>query len=223
MKLLSIDTSTDYLTLAVTDGAKVLGRMHKKAPRSHSSLLMPMIERLLKKTHLKLKDIDGFCIGAGPGSFTGLRIGVATVKGLAFITGKPIVAVPTFDAIAANAGRMRGIICPVLDARKNKVYGCLYRSDGKGAIRRLSPYLLVPADELLKKCEKYDTLYFIGDYAEKIAPLCPRAKLANVKWHPRADVIAALGLDLFRMKKIVSAEKLEPMYIYSHECDITGK
>jgi tRNA threonylcarbamoyladenosine biosynthesis protein TsaB len=186
MKLLALDTSTDYLTLAITDGVKVRGRMHKKAPRSHSSLLMPMISRLLKKTRLKLKDLDGFCIGVGPGSFTGLRIGVATVKGLAFVTGKQIAAVPTFDAIARNVGRIHGVVCVVLDARKNKVYGCFYRSDGKGTIKRISPYLLVPVDELLKKCEKYDTLYFIGDYAERIAVLCSRAKIPNTKWQPRA-------------------------------------
>lgn len=223
MKLLALDTSTDYLTLAVTDGAKVIGRMHKKAPRSHSSLLMPMIKRLLAKARLKLKDLDGFCVGVGPGSFTGLRIGVSTVKGLAFVTGKPIVAVPTFDAIAMNAARLRGVICPVLDARKNKVYGCFYRSDGKGAVRKMSPYLLIPAEELLKKCGKYDTLYFLGDYAERIAPLCSRAKIASAKWHPRAESIAAIGTALFRKKKFVSSEKLEPMYIYSHECDITGR
>jgi tRNA threonylcarbamoyl adenosine modification protein YeaZ len=223
MKLLALDTSTDYLTIAITDGAKVLGRMHKKAPRNHSSLLMPMISRLLKKTRLKLKDLDGFCMGVGPGSFTGLRIGAATVKGLAFVTGKDIAAVPTFDAIAKNIGRRRGVVCVVLDARKSKVYGCFYNSDGKGAVRRISAYLLVPADELLKKCEKYDTLYFMGDYGEKIAPLCGRAKEPIVKWHPRAESVAALGLDLFRKKKSVSAEKLEPMYIYSYECDITGR
>jgi len=218
MKLLTLDTSTDYLVLAVTDGARVLGRMHRKAPRSHSSLLMPMIDRLLKKSRLKLEDIDGFCIGVGPGSFTGLRIGVATVKALAYVTGRPIVAVPTFDAIARNAARLRGVICPVLDARKNKVYGCFYRSDGKGNMRRISRYLLLPVDELLKKCRKYDILYFLGDYAERI----PGAKIAAVKWHPRAESIAALGLELFRKRKLVSAEKLEPMYIYSRECDITG-
>jgi len=223
MKLLSIDTSTDYLTLAVTDGEKVLGRLHRKAPRSHSSLLMPMIDRILKKARLKLKNINGFCIGVGPGSFTGLRIGVATVKGLAYVSGKPIAAVPTFDAIARNAAHLTGTICPVLDARKGKVYGCLYRSDGKGSVKRISPYLLLPAEELLKKCEKYDILYFLGDYAERIAPLLAKAKIALANWHPRAQVVAMLGLGSFRKKKFVSAEKLEPMYIYSRECDITGK
>lgn len=223
MKLLALDTSTEYLALAVTDGGKVLGRLHKRAPRNHSRLLVPMIDKLLKKSHLKLRELDGFCIGVGPGSFTGLRIGVATVKGLAFATGLPVMAVPTFDAIARNAGRLCGVICTILDARKNKVYGSFYRSDGKDGVRRISPYLLLPADELLEKCEKYDTLYFLGDYADRITRLYPRATVATAKWHPRADEIAALGLELFLKKKFVSAERLEPMYIYSRECDITGR
>lgn len=223
MKLLSIDTSAEYLTLAVTDGEKVIGRLHKKAPRSHSSLLMPMIARLLKRSRVRLGDIDGFCVGVGPGSFTGLRIGVATVKGLAFVTGKPIAAVPTFDAIARNAVKTRGTICVVLDARKNKVYGCLYRSDGKKAVKKISEYLLLSVEELLIICGKYDNLYFTGDYAEKIKAIYPAAKIAPAKWHPRADRIAALGIELFSKKKLTSAEKLEPMYIYSRECDITGR
>jgi tRNA threonylcarbamoyladenosine biosynthesis protein TsaB len=222
LKLLSVDTSTDYLALAVTDGGKTLSRLNRKAPRSHSSLLMPMIDRLLKKARIKLKDIDGYCVGVGPGSFTGLRIGITTVKGLASVTNKPIVAVPTFDAIAQNAKKLSGVICVALDARKSKVYGSFYSSDGAGLVRRASKHLLLPAAELLKSCEKYDTLYFIGDYAERMAALRPKAGVVTDKWHPRAESIAAVGAGLFAKKKFVSAEKLEPMYIYSRECDIKG-
>lgn len=223
MKLLSIDTSTDYLSVAVTDGAKVIARIHKKAPRSHSSLLMPTIAGALLRARTGLKKIDGFCIGVGPGSFTGLRIGVATVKGLAIVTGKPIVAVPTFDAIAMNAKRLPGVICPVLDARKAKVYASLYRSDGKGSVRRISRYILLGASELLKRCEGYDNLYFLGDYADKMAGLLTHARDFGPRWHPRSEEIASIGLDLYNRGKFVSAQKLEPMYLYSRECDITGK
>lgn len=218
MKLLSIDTSTDYLTLAVTDGDKVVDRLHRNAPRSHSSLLMPMIDRLLARARVKLSAIDAFCVGVGPGSFTGLRIGVSTVKGLAYALGKPIVAVPTFDAIAANAKRLRGTICVVLDARKKKVYGAFYNSDGCGRMKRVSGYLLMPVEELLQKGKEYEELYFLGDYAERI----PGAKIATKRWHPKAEAIAALGLELLGKKKFVAPEKLEPMYIYSRECDIKG-
>jgi len=130
MKLLAIDTSTDYLSLAVMDGSDALSRIHRSEPRSHSSLLMPMIDEVLSRAKTALRDLDGFCLSIGPGSFTGLRIGVAAIKGLAVITKKPIVTVPTLDAVAENAKEFHGIICAVLDARKGKVYACIYRSDG---------------------------------------------------------------------------------------------
>jgi tRNA threonylcarbamoyladenosine biosynthesis protein TsaB len=223
MRLLAIDTSTEYLTLAVTDGAEVRARLHRKAPRSHSSLLVPMIDAVLRKARLRLKDIDGFCVGVGPGSFTGLRIGVATVKALAAATGRPIAAVPTFDAIARNAKKSGGAVCVVLDARKNKVYGAVYSADAAGGLDRVTDYMLLPAGELLKVCEKYDNLYYIGDYAGRMRDMCARAGIVTGRWHPQARDIAALGLEMLRKKKATGAESLEPMYIYSKECDITGK
>lgn len=219
MSILALDTSTDYLTLAVTRGGRTAARLHRKAPRSHSTLLMSAIDTVLRKARLKLADLDGIAVGVGPGSFTGLRIGVATVKGLAYVTGVPVAAVPTFDAIARNAGKAAGTVCVVLDARKGKVYGAFYEPDGRGGMKRLSPYLLVPLEELLKIGKKYGNLYFIGDYAARI----PGAAVAAADWHPRAGAIAALGLEALAKKKTVSPEKLEPMYIYSRECDITGR
>ncbi len=210
MKLLAIDTSSIYLSLAVMKDGKVINRMHKKAVMAHSRLLVPMIDRILKESGMKAGDIDCFAISAGPGSFTGLRIGVTVVKGMAYSLKKKIVVVPTLDVIANNAKKIIGIICPVLDARKNKVYACLYRSDGKN-IQRISPYMLLPLDELKKKTAIYDKIYFLGDV------------IGDVKWHPKADVVARLGFENFKAKKFVKAEDLEPMYLYSKECDITGK
>ena len=223
MKTLARDTSTDYLTICVSDGAGILARLHRKAPRSHSSLLVPMIDRVLKKARLGIRDIDLFCMGVGPGSFTGLRIGAATVKGFAYVLGRDIAAVPTFDAIAMNAKRQSGVICVVLDARKGKVYASFYRSDARGQVDRISPYLLITAEELLKKCGSYDNLYFMGDYAHRLSPLPPGASVCGPRWHPRADRIAEIGRRMASNGECVTAEKLEPMYLYSRECDITGK
>lgn len=222
MKLLAVDTSTDYLSLAVMSKGSMIARIHKKAPRSHSSLLMPMIDRILKKSKIKLKCLDGFCLSIGPGSFTGLRIGVTTIKALAFALKKPVVAVPTLDAIAENGKKVRGILCTVLDARKNKVYACIYRSDGT-RLKRLSKFILVPADDLLKKLKKYDNVFFSGDYAERAALLLPGAKVATGPWQPRPEVVGALGTEYFKKRKFVKVEDLEPLYIYSRECDITGR
>ena len=219
MIILAIDTSTDYLSLAVTKDGKTVARFHKKADRRHSILLVPMIDGLLKKARLKIKDIDCFAISVGPGSFTGLRIGVAVVKALAYALKKPIVAVPTLDAIAYNGLSSNGIICPVLDARKNKVYACLYKSDGK-KLKRLSKYLLLPLADLLKKTEKYDKVLFLGDMVDFLE----KDKILIRKiWQPKAQVVAMLGSEQARSKRFVKPEDLEPMYIYSRECDITGK
>lgn len=215
MKILAVDTSSDHLSLAVFKDGKVLAKFHKKVDRRHSILLVPMIDRLLKKSNTKIKNIDCFAVSVGPGSFTGLRIGVTVVKGLAYSLKKKIVAVPTLDVIARNAKNFIGIVCPVLDARKNKVYACLYRSDGK-VIRKISKYLLVALDDLLKKTAKYDRVLFLGDMNTVLTP-CIK------DWHPKAEVVASLAAEYYQNKEFVRPEELEPMYIYSKECDITGR
>lgn len=212
MKLLAIDTSTDYLSLAVIKDGKAIAKFHKKAAMRHSMLLVPMIDKLLKKSKLKVKEIDCFAISIGPGSFTGLRIGVTVVKGLAYALKKPVITVPTLDAIAMNAKKAKGIICVILDARKKKVYASLYRSDGEN-IKKLSPYLLLPLDDLLKKIRKYDKVLFLGDTEEN---------KFKKDWHPKAETVGMLASEYFKKKKFTDAADLEPMYIYSRECDITG-
>lgn len=209
--LLAIDTSTDYLSIAVMKDDTVVSLFHRKTPMSHSRLLVPTIDRMLRKSGIKLRQIDCFCISIGPGSFAGLRIGVTVVKGFSYILKKPIVAIPTLDVIAHNVKNYFGIICPVLDARKGKVYACLYRSDSKG-MKKISKYLLLPMREMIKKTEIYDKILFLGDAVEH-----------GRDWHPRGDVLARLGLEEYRKKRFVTAEDLEPLYLYSRECDITGR
>jgi len=217
-KLLALDTSTNYLTVAVMDGENAIARFHKHIGRNHSGLLMPTIDRLLKKSRLKPKDIDGFCIGIGPGSFTGLRIGVATVKGMAYSLNKPVMAVPTLDAIAGNVKDFEGVVCPVLDAKKNKVYSCLYKSDGE-TLKRISKYLLVTVKDLIEITAKYDKILFLGDGV----PLLGKIEEGKADWYPRAEAIGRIGLKSFKKRKLIKPEDLEPMYLYSRECDITGK
>ena len=224
MILLAVDTSTDYLSLVILKDGRLLAKFHRKADRRHSILLVPMIDKLLKKAGLKVKDIDCFAISIGPGSFTGLRIGVTVVKGLAYALKKKIVAVPTIDVIADNAKKFKGMICPVLDARKNKVYACIYKSDGK-TIKKLSKYMLLPLEELLKKLSKYDKVLFLGDLISSPGLEIFQSRAVcrfNKDWHPRAETVAKLGAEYFKKRKFVKAEDLEPMYIYSRECDIKG-
>lgn len=219
MNILSIDTSTEYLSIAVLRKERIAAKFHRKAAMAHSSLLVPMIDRTLKDAKLKIGDIDGFCVSIGPGSFTGLRIGVATIKGIAYSLKKPVVTVPTLDVIAHNARKFKGIICTVLDARKNKVYACIYKSDGN-VIRKSSGYLLIPVKDLsamFHVSRHYNTI-FMGDGVKFLGYDVNEKK----DWHPRAWVAVQIGLDKIKKRKFVKAEDLEPMYMYSKECDITG-
>lgn len=229
--ILAIDTSTDYLSLAILKGEKIIAKFHKRSDMRHSILLVPTIDKLLKKARLNIKDMDCFAVSIGPGSFTGLRIGVTVVKGLAYALKKPIVAVPTLDVIAQNAKGFVGTICPVLDARKNKVYACLYGADVKN-IKKKTKYLLLPFDDLLKKTAKHNKVIFLGDAIdllkrkrsfERSFSSCPQDQILLRKiWHPKAEVVARLAVEDFSNKRFVRAGDLEPMYIYSRECDIKG-
>ena len=124
--MLAMDTSTDYLSLALMRDEKVMARFHRKSHMRHSSLLVPMVDKLLKKAQTKLKDISCLAISIGPGSFTGLRIGVSTVKALAAIDKKKVAAVPSLDVIAHNIAHTADTVCVVVDAKKEKLYSCFY-------------------------------------------------------------------------------------------------
>lgn len=219
MKILAIDTSTKYLSIAVMKDERVVARFHRCAAMRHSRLLIPTVKRLLARARLKLPMIDLFCISAGPGSFTGLRIGVTAVKALTFACKKPAVAVPTLDVIAYNARTRPGIIVPILDARKQKVYAAIYCSDG-ASIKRLSRHLLLPAGDVMAMLRRFkdEAVTFLGDGIPKEG--VDGAIVAD--WYPCAMSVGLLGAELFRKRKTVTAQRLEPLYLYSKECDITG-
>ena len=126
MKILGIDTSGLVGAVAIADGDMLVSQFSIQYKTTHSEILMPMLEDICKKIHLDLKSIDAIAVAKGPGSFTGLRIGSATAKGLALALDKPIIPIPTVDGIAYNMYGVEKIICPMMDARRNQVYTGLY-------------------------------------------------------------------------------------------------
>ena len=128
MKILSIDSSTPVAGIAVSDGYKLLGEIMINTKNTHSEKLMPMVDQLLKDLGLTFKDLDAIAACQGPGSFTGLRIGMATAKGLAQGGGLKLIAIPTLDMLANNLVHYPGIICPIMNAQKKQVYTAIYRS-----------------------------------------------------------------------------------------------
>lgn len=222
----------------------MLAQTHRKLDRKHSLQLVPLIDKILRRARIPLKQIDGFCVSKGPGSFTGLRIGITTIKGLAFVLRKPVVAIPSLDILAQNACPVRnrrfpnGVIkskkkirlpeqvCTIVDARQNKVYACLYQTRN-GKVVRKSKYSLLPLTELLEKLQ--GEILFLGDgiklYRQDIFKSKKiQAVFAEEKfWYSRASAAVSLAMERFRKNKLDDVKSLVPLYLYPKECQVRHK
>ncbi len=223
MNILAIDTSTKYFCLVIAKDKDILVRYHKPLGRELSRLIIPIIDKCLKKTGLALKDIDFLAVGLGPGSFTGLRIGLATIKGFALALKKPVIGINSLDVLAYSAGDEDKDICPLVDAKRALVYSAIYRKDGANR-RRKSRYLLVGINELLGYIKK-ETV-FLGD-----AIMLYRVKIDNRlrqkayfekedNWYPRPEFLLALALEKIKNKEFKDAVKIVPLYLYPKDCQV---
>lgn len=162
MKVLAIDTSSVVATCAVLDEEKLLGEYTLNQDMTHSERLIPMIKTLMDSLKLKPEDIDLFAGSVGPGSFTGLRIGLATIKGLAHVVDKSVIGISTLEALAFNVP-FDGIVIPIMDARRDRVYTGIYRWENGKLINIMKPTIL-NIDELLDIVDsKYEKVLFNGD------------------------------------------------------------
>lgn len=193
MITLSIDSSSKVATAALMKDQKLLGEITLNDKKEHSVILMTIIENLLKANNLNIDDIDGYVVSKGPGSFTGLRIGMATIKGLSFGTNKPYISVSSLDALALSVSNFDGIICPIMDALRNSVYTALYKSHASSSdvsdslnenselpvtLEKLLDYSALDLDELVAIiAAKKEKVIFIGDgvdkYKEYLIKNCP--------------------------------------------------
>ena len=137
MNILAVETATSRLSVAILDGDRVLGHEDEEAPGSHARRLVPAIDRLLASCGMTLPDLDGLAVSIGPGSFTGLRVGLATMIGFRAVTGLPLAAVPTLEAMAWNLRGASSILCPVLRARTGEVYWAQYLWLADGSLERI--------------------------------------------------------------------------------------
>ena len=163
MKILSVDSSAIVASAALSEDGRLLAEYTPNNKNTHSETLLPMIEAALGALSLKASDIDLFALSAGPGSFTGVRIGAATVKGLAFASGKPCVEVSTLEALAQNLVICKGLICSVMNARRSQVYTALFRSNGS-ELTRIMPDSALSIEELDALLAEYnEPIYLVGD------------------------------------------------------------
>jgi tRNA threonylcarbamoyladenosine biosynthesis protein TsaB len=223
MYILGIETSTKTGSVAVVSDKAVIAQYSLNIEITHSERLMSTVDRVLTDTGIALSQLDGFAVATGPGSFTGLRIGVSTVKGLAFATGKPVAAVPTLYALAWNVPHAAYPVCPLLDARKNEVYAAVYTSDGP-VLSQTVPEAVVPLSRLgdLVAGRAVFTgeaaILYRGEiermFGEK-ALFAPHSAIL-----PAAAAVAEIGLGMIRAGRQADIDSLAPKYIRRPEAEV---
>jgi len=224
MRILGIDTSTSCGAIGLIDDERVVSEYLLDIPVTHSERLPGAIELVLRDARCAIEDLDGWAISLGPGSFTGLRIGVSTVKGLAFATQRPVAGISTLDVLASQISPTPFLICPILDARKGEVYTAFYRYDERIVLRRLSDYQAVTPEDLTKKVE--EKTIFIGDgvktYGDFLRDSLPSLAVfppASLNL-PHGSVVAKLGLELLRKGEVLDLSAFTPIYVRPSEAEM---
>lgn len=216
MRILSFESSAVSASVCLTDEEKIIAQSFQNCGLTHSRTLLPMAESMLYGCEHSLDDVDAFAISAGPGSFTGLRIGVATVKGLAFATNKPCVPVSTLEAMAEGLYGTDRNVCCVMDARAGQVYQAFFKIEGDNIIR-LCEDRAIKLDELAEKIGQTHQ-FLVGDGANlcytKLNNLCTNLQLApeNLRY-PSAYGVARVALKALKRGESVCADELDAFYL----------
>lgn len=221
MKILALDTSTNFLCLGVFNNGKT-GEYNLEVGRKLSALLVPKVKEVLEAAGMKITEVDYFACGLGPGSFTGMRTGIAAIKGFALALNKPVIGISTLDILAKAVGTGPSRIIPMLDAKRNLIY-CSFFKNAAGRLAKLKPDLLLSKEELFRMAKPKSIV--LGDalnlYRQEI--------LANIKdavvldkdfWYPKAHSIIELALERIAQKKFKDAFNIKPIYLYPKECQI---
>ena len=220
MKILAIDTSALVATAALCEDGTPIAVSSQKSGLTHSATMLPIVKNIMDNTNTSIDDIDMFAVSEGPGSFTGIRIGIATIKGLAFGKNKICVGVSTLEAMARTVASFctDALICPVMDARRNQLYNAIFEYRG-GKLLRLTPDRTVMADALAKELESMDKpVFFIGDgyhIMEKRKLSCMRETPVACRWQNGIGVaLAALAAyNEAEDKSVFNDRMLRPEYL----------
>lgn len=218
MRILALDSSGLVATVAILEGEQTIAEYTVNYKKTHSQTLLPMLDEIVKMTEFDLTTVDAIAVAGGPGSFTGLRIGSATAKGLGLALNKPLIHVPTVDGMAYNLFGSKGLICPMMDARRNQVYTGLYHFENDFEI--VEEQMAISVRELIDKINQYgEKVTFLGDgvpvYMEQLAEglsveYCFAPAHVN---RQSAAAVGALGMKYYSEGKIESAEEHQPDYL----------
>ena len=219
MKILGLDSSGIVASVAIVEDDALIAEYTVNYKKTHSQTLLPMLDEIARMTELDLDSLDAIAVAGGPGSFTGLRIGSATAKGLGLALKKPLIGVPTVEALAYNLYDTSGLICPIMDARRKQVYTGIYRFEGH-RLKVVEDQMAVPMTELLEKLNGYgEPVTFLGDGVPVFRAVITEQLNVPFSFAPahvnkqRAAAVAALGMVYYQEGKFESAAEHQPDYL----------
>lgn len=218
--ILTIETSTSKLSVALARDGKVLASRISDEARLQASLTAPFVKEVLDQAGYSVKDLDAVCVGKGPGSYTGLRVGVSTAKGLCFGAGIPIIAIGSLDALAAGSGAREGLVIPMIDARRMEVYTAVFSPEGE----QLTPVeaKVVDSGAFEAELDKGPVL-FIGDGALKCASVISHPNASFREAWPLAQDLAPLAEKAFEQKRFEDLAYFEPFYLKDFVATVSRK
>ena len=219
MKILALDSSGIVASVAVIEDDILLAEYTVNYKKTHSQTLLPMLDEVVKMTELDLETIDAIAVAAGPGSFTGLRIGSATAKGLGLALKKPLIAVPTVDALAYNLYDVSGLICPIMDARRSQVYTGIYRFEEHKLVA-VKQQWASPVTELIEELNKIgEPVTFLGDGVPVVRSMIEEKLQVPYSFAPahvnkqRAAAVGTLGMIYYKEGRTETAMEHVPEYL----------
>lgn len=219
MRILALDSSGLVATVAILEDEQTVAEYTVNYKKTHSQTLLPMLDEIVKMTEFDLSTIDAIAVSGGPGSFTGLRIGAATAKGLGLALDKPLIHIPTVDGLAYNLYGCTGLICPIMDARRSQVYTGLYRFEND-EFRVVEEQMAISVQDLVKKLNQYgEKVTFLGDGVPVYGKDLKSELEVECYFAPahlnrqRAATVGALGIKYFAEGKTETAMEHSPDYL----------
>lgn len=223
MKILSLDSTAIVSTVAITENEKLLAQFSINNGNTHSETLLPMIEACLKVLKLSVNDIDLFACSAGPGSFTGVRIGAATIKGIAFDKNKPCAPISSLEALAHNLLYAEGIVCPVMNARRSQLYNALFLCEN-GKLTRICEDRLISVFDLEEELKKYidKKIYLCGDGYDIAKGAFTKIETENtplIHQYQNAYSVALCALEASKQDLLTTDIELSPVYLRASQAE----
>ncbi len=226
MKILAVDSSGLVASAAILEGDILLSEYTVNYKKTHSQTLMPMIDEIVRMTELDMKTIDAIAVAGGPGSFTGLRIGSSTVKGLADVLNIPVISVPTVDALAYNLVGVSGLIVPIMDARRNQVYTGIYEFNEENELVTIMPQCAMAVSDLMDKLNEMGRkVTFLGDGVPVFRKTISETLNAAYAFAPahmsrqRAGAVGALAEKYYAEGNYTKAEDHHPDYLRKSQAE----